>query len=116
MYVASKGFEEMGMGKLGKIVGGIFCITLIISAVTGGNMFQAWNVGGLAESYFGVPKIWTGVALALIAGIVIIGGIKKIGSFAGKLVPFMCGIYLIASLAILAMNIEAIPGLFSLIF
>ncbi len=116
MYVASKGFEEMGMGRLGKIVGGIFCVTLIISAVTGGNMFQAWNVGGLAESYFGVPKIWTGISLALIAGIVIIGGIQKIGSFAGKLVPFMCGIYLVASIAILATKIDMIPELFVLIF
>ena len=100
MYVASRGFAEMGYAKVGKIVGGIFCITLVISAVTGGNMFQAWNVGGLAESYFGVPKLATGFALAFVAGIVIIGGIQKIGAFAGRLVPFMCFIYLLASLII----------------
>jgi len=55
---------------MGSVIGGIFCVTLIISTITGGNMFQAWNVAILTESYFGVPKIATGIILALVVGMV----------------------------------------------
>jgi AGCS family alanine or glycine:cation symporter len=101
---------------IAKILGTIFCITLIISSFTGGNMFQAWNVANLTESYFQVPKIATGIVMALIVGMVIIGGIKRIGQVAGKLVPFMCLLYIVSALTVLAANVTAIPGIFVLIF
>jgi alanine or glycine:cation symporter, AGCS family len=63
---------------------------LLISAVTGGNMFQAWNVGLLTERYFGVPGLVSGAVLALVVAGVIIGGIRRIGAVAGRLVPLMC--------------------------
>ena len=44
------------LGGVGKIIGGIFCVTLLISTITGGNMFQAWNVGEITENYFPVPS------------------------------------------------------------
>ena len=100
-----------GMWKpVAKALGVIFCITLIISSFTGGNMFQSWNVANLTESYFQVPKIVTGIVMAFIVGLVIIGGIKRIGQVAGKLVPFMCLLYVVSALAVLAMNVTAIPG------
>src|SRR5690606_26421944 len=55
MWVASKGFARVGLGPLGKLIGGVFCATLLVSTVTGGNMFQAWNVGVITETYFRVP-------------------------------------------------------------
>ena len=98
-----------------KVIGVFFCITLIISTFTGGNMFQAWSVATLTEGYFDVPRIATGIILASVIGLVIIGGIKRIGSVAAKLVPFMCLIYLFSALAVLSLHIPEIPGLLKLI-
>jgi AGCS family alanine or glycine:cation symporter len=118
MWVAKKGFEKFGPAwkPVGVIVGGIFCLTLLVSTVTGGNMFQAWNVAVVTETYTGLPQLWTGVILTVLVGAVIIGGIKRIGSVTGALVPFMCGLYLLAALYVVAVNIEQVPGIFKLIF
>ena len=84
MWVAAKALERRGMGGLGRAIGVIFCMTLLVSTATGGNMFQAWNVGELTEEYFSVPSSITGIVLAIIVGAVIIGGIKRIGKVAGN--------------------------------
>jgi amino acid carrier protein len=118
MYVVKQVLAKKGGGwaMLGSIIGGFFCITLIISTITGGNMFQAWNVAGLTEGYFGVPKVATGIILAMVVGLVIIGGIKRIGTVASKLVPLMCLLYLISGFAVLVVNADQIPGLLKLVF
>ena len=100
---------------IAKAIGVFFCITLIISTFTGGNMFQSWNVAKLTQGYFGVPRIGTGIVMAIIVGLVIVGGIKRIGNVAGKLVPFMCVLYLLSALAVLAMHIVDIPGMLKLV-
>ncbi len=96
---------------LAKILGVTFCITLIISTMTGGNMFQSWNVAALTDTYFGVPRVATGIILAVVVGMVIVGGIKRIGNVAGRLVPFMCVLDLLAAFAVLFKHIPAIPAL-----
>lgn len=118
MYVISKGLAARSprLAKLGSALGGLFCVTLIVSAVTGGNMFQAWNVAKVTNLGFGLSEITSGVIMAIICGLVIVGGIKRIGSVAGFLVPFMCGLYLLAALYVLFLHAGEIPGLFSLIF
>ncbi len=100
---------------IARAIGVFFCSTLLISTFTGGNMFQAWSVATLSEQYFQIDRTVTGVVLAAIVGMVIIGGIKRIGTVAGKLVPFMCGMYLISALAVLAMNLPEIPGMLLMI-
>jgi AGCS family alanine or glycine:cation symporter len=128
MYVVDSLFKKAG-GRLGATIGGIFCCTLILSAITGGNMFQAWNVAEVTTQYFDIPGISgmekseffnpetfaIGIVLAVIVGCVIIGGIKRIGSVAGKLVPFMCVLYLLAGSLVLLLNIGQIPELLMLI-
>ena len=118
MWVISKELAKRGgiAPAVGRTVGVIFCITLLISTATGGNMFQAWNVGVLTESYFGVPSVLTGIVLALLVATVIIGGIKRIGAVAGRLVPLMVCLYLLAGFYVLAVNITEIPAMFVLIF
>ena len=117
MWVCKKGFARISpaLAPLGVAVGAVFCVTLLISAVTGGNMFQAWNVADISFSYFGMPKFAAGVLLTVGVGIVIIGGIKRIGDVAGRIVPLMCGLYLIAAAYIIIANIEQIPSMFGLI-
>lgn len=117
MWVVSKGLAAHGEGLagVGKAIGVVFCLTLLISTATGGNMFQAWNVGDITESYFGVPSVATGILLSLIVGSVIIGGITRIGSVASKLVPLMVLLYLLAGTYVLLSNITAIPDMLMLI-
>ncbi|MHC4946948.1 MAG: alanine/glycine:cation symporter family protein [Planctomycetota bacterium] len=102
-------------GPIGRAIAVFFCITLIISAITGGNMFQSWNVANLTKVYFDVPRVGSGIVLAIIVGLVIVGGIKRIGNVAGKLVPLMCGLYLLSALSVLSMHITEIPSLLGLI-
>jgi AGCS family alanine or glycine:cation symporter len=115
MFVVKEGMKKWGLGAVGSGIGGIFVVTLIISAVTGGNMFQAWNVAEVTQHYFSVPSQATGIILAVMVGMVILGGIKRIGSVASKLVPGMCAVYLLAALAVLAVNFGEIPAMFKLI-
>jgi AGCS family alanine or glycine:cation symporter len=118
MWVVEKVVASKGGGWriFGRTVGVFFCITLLISAITGGNMFQSWNVADVSKMFWNVPPIVTGIALAIVVGLVIIGGIKRIGTVAGRLVPFMCILYVLSALAILAMHIPDIPAMFALIF
>jgi len=80
-----------------------------------GNTIQANSVADALNSTFSLSPLVTGVIIAILAALVLLGGIKRIASVAGKLVPFMALAYLLAGLVILAMNIQAIPHAFSLI-
>ncbi len=115
MFVVKKGLAKWGLGPLGSIIGGLFVVTLIISAITGGNMFQAWNVADITFTYFQIPQVVTGIILTVVVGLVIIGGIKRIGAVAGRIVPLMCAIYVLAALYVLVVNIDQVPGMLALI-
>ncbi len=118
MYVVRRGLAQMSpkLAPLGAVIGGIFCVTLLVSTVTGGNMFQAWNVADISYSYFGVPHWITGLVLMLAVGAVIVGGIKRIGEVASRVVPFMCGIYIIAGLYVVFANLGDVPAMLKLVF
>ena len=117
MWVISKALADgpAWRQKLGKLIGALFCITLMVMVVTGGNMFQAWNVGNITSLYFGVPDIVTGIVLAVIVGLVILGGIHRIGRVAGALVPFMVIMYFVAAIYVLVAHASEIPAMFGLI-
>ncbi len=117
MYVIQKGLKARWpkTNGLGTGLGGLFCVTVLIMAATGGNLFQAWNVGALTESYFGIPSVACGIILAIIVGMVIIGGIKRIGAVTGRLVPIMVALYMLSALYVLGVNFANIPAMFGLI-
>ena len=81
-----------------------------------GNTIQANSVADVMNDTFAVPHIVTGVIMAVLAALVLLGGIKRIASVAGKLVPLMAIAYIVAGLIILTMNIDMLPNAFSLIF
>jgi AGCS family alanine or glycine:cation symporter len=118
MWVCKQGFARISpaLAPFGTLVGGIFCITLLISAVTGGNMFQAWNVADISYTYLGINQYASGVFLTLAVGMVIVGGIKRIGDVAGRVVPFMCLLYVLAGLYVIVTEYDRIPAMFALIF
>ena len=115
MWVAAKALEQLNWPRLGRTIGVIFCIAMIASTATGGNMFQAWNIGEITQVYYGVPTWISGIVLAIIVGGVIIGGIKRIGKFAATIVPVMVAAYLLTGLWVLAANISEIPAMIALI-
>jgi AGCS family alanine or glycine:cation symporter len=117
MWVADKALARIKpeLAWLGKAIAVVFCICLLMSASTGGNMFQAWNIAEVTKAYFGVPGWISGVTVASLVAAVIIGGIKRIGRVAGILVPLMVALYLIAGTYVLALNVSDIPGMLLMI-
>jgi AGCS family alanine or glycine:cation symporter len=114
MWVIKRGFGDKvgGWAKpVAIVVGAIFCVTLLISTFTGGNMFQVWNVSKITNEYFGIDTRITGIILASLTGLVIIGGIKRIGAVAGRLVPLMCGMYIIGGIVVLFVQAADVPQL-----
>ena len=103
-------------GKLGKVIGVAFAIALLVFAFFGGNMFQTWNVADTTREYFGVPTWISGVIIASLAAVVIIGGIKRIGNVTKTLVPFKCGVYVLCGLYVILQHADELPDLFRLIF
>jgi AGCS family alanine or glycine:cation symporter len=115
MWVAARSLERANWPRLGRAIGIIFCIAMVASTATGGNMFQAWNIGEITQTYFGVPTWLSGIVIVIIVGVVIIGGIKRIGKFTGTIVPLMVLAYLGAGTWVLIENVGEIPEMLALI-
>jgi len=114
MYYLSKGLKERGWEGVGKVLAVIYAIMLVGGSFGGGNMFQSNQAAAQFKSMIGTDSGYAGfafgVVVAILVGIVIIGGIKRIGKVAEKIVPFMVGIYVAAALIILIANFSAIPN------
>lgn len=120
MYYLSKGLKEKGMAGFGKFLAFFFAIMAVGGSFGGGNMFQSNQAAAqfmkMADIEGSGAKVIFGIIVAILVGIVIIGGIKKIGRVTEKVVPFMAVIYVGAALIILGMNVSLIPEAFGLIF
>jgi len=79
-------------------------------------MVQVNSMAHALQTTFNVPLWVTGLATMVVVGLVILGGIKRIGKVAAALVPFMCVAYIIAGIVVLVVNVDAIPTAFNLIF
>lgn len=124
MYYLDKGLAEKGpmWGKFGKVLAVLFAIACIGGSFGGGNMVQinqatiqlAAITGGEESIFFNNGWIF-GTLMAVVVGIVIIGGIKSIAKVTDKIVPFMVGIYVAGALYVLAIHFMDIPAAFGLI-
>ena len=81
-----------------------------------GNTIQANSVADVIHNTFAVSHMTTGIVMAVLAAMVLLGGIKRIANVAGKLVPVMAIAYISAGLVVLVINYQALPHAFSLIF
>lgn len=106
-------YIEKGLGW--KWLAVIFALFGFLASFGIGNMTQSNSVALALNSSFKINPLVTGIVLALITGLVIIGGLKRIGAFTEKLVPFMAIIYIIGGLAVIIMNISQIPSAIGLI-
>ena len=123
MYYLQKGLQEKGLARLGKVLAVLFAFMCIGGSFGGGNMFQVNQAFKLFEHVTGGEQSplhgqgWIfGLVMAILVGIVIIGGIKKIAKVTDKIVPFMVIIYILAVLTILGMNFTQIPMAFNAIY
>lgn len=107
-------YLEKGLGK--KWLGVAFAVFAAIASFGIGNMVQANSVAEPLLASFGIPKLVTGIVIAVLCFAVIVGGIKRIGNFASKIVPFMSIVYIISVLIIILTNLEHVLSAFSLIF
>lgn len=107
-------YLEKGLGQ--KWLGLLFAFFAAIASFGIGNMVQANSVAAPVFTYFGVPKIVTGLIIGVLVFAVIIGGIKRIGRVASRLVPFMAVFYVVGALFVISTNLENLPSAFALIF
>ena len=112
VYYITKAFK----GGFGKFLAGFFSIAIILALGFMGNMVQSNSISDAFKTAFGVPAWIIGIAVAVIAAFIFLGGIGRIASFTEKCVPIMAALYLIGGLIILIINYKNVPGAFASIF
>jgi len=98
-----------------KILAVCFAVATMLNSFGGGNMFQGWNVSDQLHKQFAVPNYIAATLVSGLVALVIIGGIKRIGVVASRLVPFMCVVYVLGALYVIVLHAEEIPKCLALI-
>ena len=106
-------YIERGLGQ--KWMAALFSILLLVTFGLCFNALQSYTVASSFADAFGIPTTVTGIALVVIVGLIIFGGIQRIASAAEIVVPIMAVGYILVALVVIVTNITAIPGVFALI-
>ena len=119
MYYLTKGLKEKGFKTLGKVAAVFFAIFCIGGSFGGGNAAQSNQATIVLKQLLGLESTSSGaiigLVMAILVGIIIIGGIKRIASVTEKIVPFMALLYLMACLYILLVNFSLVDDAIALI-
>lgn len=118
MEYLKKGFAERGFGKLGKGLSMIYAFIIMLAAFAAGSMFQANQATAQLSSVLqvdGIAKTFIGIGIAILVGIVIVGGLKGIAKVTDKVVPSMAGLYILMCIIVIGANITELGSAFSLI-
>lgn len=118
MEYLKKGFKERGFGGIGKVLSVVYAIVIMLAAFAAGSMFQANQATAQVASLIGVDgtyKTIIGVVIAVLVGIVIVGGLKGIAKVTDKVVPSMAGLYILMCVIVVGANITEIGTAFGLI-
>ena len=119
MYYLTKGLKERGFTFLGKVAAVFFAIFCIGGSFGGGNAAQSNQATIVLKQLLGLESTsagaMIGLVLAILVGIIIIGGIKRIASVTEKIVPFMALLYMIACLYIISVNFTLVDDAIALI-
>ncbi len=117
MVYLTEGLKEKNFPRIGKALGIFFAVMTILASIGGGNLFQANQTYEIIKMQFPATNPWVvGVTLAFLAGVVLLGGIQRIGKVTAKMVPLMCGFYVITCMIIIFNNIGEVPAMFAGIF
>lgn len=113
MYYLRKGLAELGLGPVGSLLGIVFAVLCVGASFGGGNAFQANQAAAQIKTMLGwesgAAGAVSGLIMAVLVGIVIIGGIRRIATVTEKIVPFMAIVYVGAAIVIILVNIQYIP-------
>lgn len=108
MYYIEKGLHIKWLAMAFALIAGVACFGI-------GNISQSYEIAGAMMGLFHVPPLYTGIGLSLIVGIVILGGVRRIGQVTSYLVPFMACFYILAGIGVIVLRIGQIPAAFALI-
>ncbi|HSA80069.1 MAG TPA: alanine/glycine:cation symporter family protein [Geminicoccaceae bacterium] len=106
-------YIERGLGQ--KWLAGVFSVLLLVTFGFGFNALQSYTVASSFEDAFGIPTWLTGIALVIVLGLIIFGGIKRIAAAAEIIVPVMAVGYILIALIVILYNITEVPAVFMLI-
>lgn len=122
MYYLEHWLADRNWLAAGKLLGGFYAACLMIGSLGIGNMFQSnqayvqfVTITGGENSFFAERGWLFGLAIAVLVGLVIIGGIRSIAGFAARVVPTMAGLYMISALTVIGLSYEHLPTAISLI-
>lgn len=121
MYYLQRGLEDRQWPRLGRVLGIFYAASMVIGCLGIGNMFQSNQAAAIitdvSGSTFLSENIWViGLVMAVLVGVVIIGGIKSIANTTVRLVPSMAVLYVISAIVIIAINFDKVPGAINAIF
>ena len=105
-------FIKNGLGPKWKWLGTLFAVMVTVACFGTGNLVQCNAISESMFNTFSVPTWVTGLILAAVMGSVLLGGLKRIGEVAGKIVPAMSVVYVIISLVVIISNIGEVPRVF----
>lgn len=103
-------------GLHSNLLSAFFCICCILASFGMGNMTQGNSMANVLEHSLGIPPLMTGMCVAVLTALVIMGGMKRIAKISGILIPFMSILYLLCAALIILINYKAIPHVICLIF
>lgn len=106
-------YLEVGLGNWAKPLSIFFAVAGMVGCLS---LFQVNQLSGILAADFGIDRVYTGLGCMILVGIVIVGGIVRVGKVASKVVPAMCLLYFGAALFIVLANYSAIPDIFISIF
>ncbi len=109
-------YIKNGMGKKWAWLGTLFALFGAVAGFGIGNGVQSNSIAQVIETNFSIPPLVSGFIVMILVGAVLIGGIKRIGSVAGALVPFMALAYILVGLVVLFINADQLGHAFGLIF
>ncbi len=112
VYYIKKAFK----GKFGKFLAGFFSVAIILALGFMGSMVQSNSISEACNNAFGIPTWVMGLVVSIIAVLIFIGGVQRIGSVTEKLVPVMAALYLLGALIVLVARIKYIPETIGMIF
>lgn len=118
MQYLKKGFEKRGFKNVGKVLSVVYAFVIMLAAFAAGSMFQSNQAAAQLASVLevdGMAKTFIGIGIAVLVGVVIIGGLKGIAKVTEKVVPSMAGLYILMCIIVIGANISQIGDAFSLI-
>ena len=114
MYYMQEGLSKKGMTEFGRTLAVVYAFLTIGGSFGGGNMFQSnqtLEILGTISPWFKEFNWLVGLLMAGLVGLVIIGGIRRIGHVTSRIVPVMCGLYVLASMVIILYHIADVPAM-----